>query len=145
MTRRSLSFVVLVLVLGGTLAVSAGPAVARGGSEYGAGKGALIQAAATYLQVTKADIAAARRAGQTLAQLAVAKGKTVQGLRNALLAAGTASINAALAAGRITSAQATAKRAALPAQVERLITSTGGSCSHGDSGSDSSGLRGRHR
>src|SRR5438128_5353236 len=115
MTRRSLSFVVLVLVLGGTLAVSAGPAVARGG-EYGAGKGALIQAAATYLQVTKADIAAARRAGQTLAQLAVAKGKTVQGLRNALVAAGTASINAALEAGRLTSAQATAKRAALPAE-----------------------------
>ena len=75
----------------------------------------------------------------------MAKGKTVQGLRNALVAAGNASINAALAAGRITSAQATAKKAALPARVERLITSTGGSCSHGDSDSDSSGLRGRHR
>ncbi len=145
MTRRSLSLIALVLVIGGTLAVSAGPALARGGGGGGTGKSALIQAAATYLGVTKADIVAARRAGQTLAQLAVAKGKTVQGLRNALVAAGNASINAALAAGRITSAQATAKKAALPARVERLITSTGGSCSHGDSDSDSSGLRGRHR
>jgi hypothetical protein len=144
MTRRSLSLLVLVLVIGGTIAVSAGPALARGG-ERGAGKGALLQAAATYLQVTKADIAAARRSGQTLAQLAVAKGKTVQGLTNALVAAGTASINSALAADRITSAQATAKKAALPAQVQRLISSTGGSCSKGDSDSDGSALRGRHR
>jgi hypothetical protein len=141
MTRRSLSL--LVLVIGGTLVVSAGPAFAREG-RGGVSKAALIQAAATYLGVTKADIAAARRSGQTLAQLAVAKGKTVQGLTNRLVAAGTASINAALAAGRITSAQAAAKKAALPAQVQRLITSTGGSCSKGDSDSDGSSFRGRH-
>jgi urease accessory protein UreF len=144
MTRRSLSLLVLVLAIGGTLVVSAGPAYAREGGR-GASKAVLIQAAATYLGVTKENIASARRSGQTLAQLAVARGKTVAGLGSALVAAGTASINAAVNAGRITSAQGTAKKAALLAQVERLITSTGGSCSKGDSDSDGSSFRGRGR
>ena len=138
MGNRYVRLLVLTLAVGATLAIAAGPAFAHG--SRGASKQALIQAAATYLGVTKADIKDAREQGESLAQLAVAKGKTVQGLTAALVAAGKASINKALAAGTITSAQATAKTAALPAQVQRLINATGesGGCSHGDS--DSSGF-----
>jgi len=145
MARRSVRLLVLTLVLGAGLVVAAGPALAHGG-DRGAGRQALIQAAATYLGVTKADIAAAKESGQTLAQLATAKGKSVQGLTDALVAAGKTSINQALAAGTITSAQATAKIAALPARVQALINSTGGggSCgSHGSSSSGSSAFRTR--
>jgi hypothetical protein len=98
-----------------------------------------LRAAATYIGVTQAEIATARQAGQSLAQLATAKGKTVQGLTDALTAAGTASIDAALAAGNITAAQATAKKAGLSAEVTALVNATGaGACSSGSGTSSSS-------
>ena len=123
MAKGSLRLIVSILGVGATLAIVAGPALADGGR--GASKQSLIQAAATYLGVNKAEIRDAREEGTSLAQLAVADGKTVQGLSNALVAAGTKRINQARAAGKITSAQAAAKIAALPAQVNRLINATG--------------------
>lgn len=150
MAHRSIRLLVLTAAAVTAVAVVAGPALGHGGDRTtarGAAKGALLQAAATYLGVTQADIAAAKRSGQTLAQLAVAKGKTVQGLTDALVAAGKASISEALAAGRITADQAATKTAALPARVQALITSTGqagcGSRAESASRSGSTGLRRR--
>ena len=129
-TKRLARLLVSTLVLGAALAVLAGPTLANGHDRGVVGKQTLLAAAATYLGVTQADISTARKAGQSLAQLAAAKGKSVQGLTDALVAAGNAAIDKAQAAGTITADQATAKRATLPAQVQALINATGaGHCS----------------
>jgi hypothetical protein len=134
MTKRLTRLVTPMLVLVAALALTAGPALAHDGgrgAKGAVGKQALATAAATYIGATQAEITAARTAGQTLAQLATSKGKTVQGLTDALVAAGNTSIDAALAAGTITAAQATARKAALSAQVTALINATGGPCASG--------------
>lgn len=129
-TKRLARLLVSTLVLGAALAMLAGPSLANGHDRGVVGKQTLLAAAATYLGVTQADISAARKAGQSLAQLATSKGKSVQGLTDALVAAGNASIDKSLAAGTITADQAAAKKAALPAQVQALINATGaGACS----------------
>jgi hypothetical protein len=138
MTGSKVRACLLVLAVLATLAFAAAPASAHAA---GVSKQTLVKAAAAYIGVTPAQLLAAKRAGQTPAEQAVAKGKTVQGLRDALIAAGTKAINNALSAGRITSAQAQAKLAALPARVDAFINSSGssGSGCGSDSGSASSG------
>jgi DNA-binding phage protein len=74
-------------------------------------------AAAAYLGTTEADLRTKQQAGQTLAQIATAAGKTRDGLIAAMVADGNAKIDAALAAGTITAAQATEKKASLTAHV----------------------------
>ena len=76
-----------------------------------------IAAAAAYIGTTEADLRTKMQAGQTLAQIATAAGKTRDGLIAALVADGNAKIDAAVAAGTITAAQATEKKAALTAHV----------------------------
>lgn len=76
-----------------------------------------IAAAAAYIATTEADLRTKQQAGQTLAQIAVAAGKTRDGLIAAMVADGNAKIDAAVAAGTITAAQATDKKAALTAHV----------------------------
>ena len=121
---KKLTVSILALIV--ALAVAAAR-TAFGGNGRGAGanKQVLLQAAASYIGVTEAEIRSARAGGQSLAQLAVAEGKTVAGLSAALVAAGNASIDRALAAERITAAQASSKKAALPAQVQSFINATG--------------------
>jgi len=144
MTDRNLRLLLLPVLVVGTLAI-AGPALARGGHGHGVGKGVFVQAAATYIGITPQALRTATANGQTPAQVAVANGKTVEGLTTALTAAGTTSINNALAAGRITAAQAQAKLGALPAAVQSFINSTHAGCSgHSTSGSSASAVR-RHR
>jgi DNA-binding phage protein len=76
-----------------------------------------IAAAAAYIGTTEADLRAKLQAGQTLTQIATAAGKTRDGLIAAMVADGNAKIDAAVAAGTITAAQATEKRATLTAHV----------------------------
>jgi DNA-binding phage protein len=82
-------------------------------------------AAAAYLGTTEADLRAKEQAGQTLAQIAVAAGKTRDGLIAAMVADGNTKIDAALAAGTITAAQATAQKANLTAHVTAEVDETG--------------------
>jgi len=81
-------------------------------------------AAATYLGMTEADLRTKQQAGQTLAQIAVAAGKTRDGLIAAMVADGNAKIDAAVAAGTITAAQATEKKASLTAHVTAEVDET---------------------
>ena len=67
-------------------------------------------AAATYIGTTEPDLRTKLQAGQTLAQIATAAGKTRDGLIAALVADANTKIDAALAAGKITAAQATAQK-----------------------------------
>jgi len=82
-------------------------------------------AAAAYIGVTEAELEAKEQAGQTLAQIAVAAGKTRDGLIAAMVKDATAKIDAAQAAGTITAAQATAHKAALTARVTAEVDKVG--------------------
>jgi DNA-binding phage protein len=83
-----------------------------------------LAAAATYIGTTEADLRTKLRSGQTLAQIATAAGKTRDGLIAAMVADGNATIDAAVAAGTITAAQATEKKAALATHVTAEVDAT---------------------
>jgi hypothetical protein len=87
-------------------------------------RGGLLKAAATYLSVTKAQLATELRAGKSLAQVATAKNKSVDGLKQALLAALKQKVDAAAAAGRLDAAHAQKLLERAPARIERLVQRT---------------------
>ena len=64
-----------------------------------------LDAAASYLGMTEAKVRTALDNGQTLADLAKARDKSVDGLVAAMTKAETAKLNAAVKAGRLTDAQ----------------------------------------
>ena len=86
-----------------------------------AARGGLLKAAATYLGVTNAQLVTDLRAGKSLAQVATAKSKSVDGLEQALLAALKQKVDAAVAAGRLDAARAQKLLERAPAHIERLV------------------------
>jgi hypothetical protein len=78
-----------------------GHGVGRGGLHHHAG----LDAAVSYLGMTEANVRTALGNGQTLALLAKARDKSVDGLVAAMSKAETAELNAAVKAGRLTDAQ----------------------------------------
>jgi hypothetical protein len=86
-----------------------------------AARAGLLKAAATYLGVTNAQLVTDLRAGKSLAQVATAKGKSVDGLEQALLAALKQKVDAAVAAGRLPAARAQKLLERAPAHIERLV------------------------
>jgi hypothetical protein len=69
--------------------------------------GPATAAIADYLGLTQAALKANLQNGQTLAQVAVAQGKTVSGLEAAIVADAKTHLDAAVAAGKLTTAQET--------------------------------------
>ena len=65
-----------------------------------------LEAAAKYLGLTEAELRTQLEAGKTLAEIAKAQGKTVDGLEKALTADAKTKLDAAVKAGTITQAQA---------------------------------------
>ena len=124
---------VLALVGGGTALASKGTskpktttaaaAVAhtlRGGGPHGPGDD--LQAAATYLGTTSADLMTQLQAGKTLAQIASAtSGKSAAGLVAALVAAEKTEIADAVKANKLTQAQADAITANLQQRFTDLV------------------------
>jgi predicted XRE-type DNA-binding protein len=92
-----------------------------GGHHGGPGVGHGLDAAATYLGLTEDALHAQLQAGKTLAQVAQAQGKSVQGLEDAIVADAKSHLDAAVAAGRITQAQATQMLADLKSRVDDLV------------------------
>jgi hypothetical protein len=86
-----------------------------------AARGGLLKAAATYLGVTNAQLVTELRAGTSLAQVATAKSKSVDGLKQALLAALKQKVDAAVAAGRLDAARAQKLLERAPAHIARLV------------------------
>jgi len=84
-------------------------------------RGGLLKAAATYLGVTNAQLVTDLRAGKSLAQVATAKSKSVDGLKQALLAALKQKVDVAVAAGRLDAARAQKLLERAPAHIERLV------------------------
>ena len=96
----------------------------RGGFGHGhggPGGGMPLDAAATYIGISAADLRTQLSAGKTLAAIAVANGKTADGLKAALTTAAKSDLDAAAKAGRLTQAQEDAMVADLPARLDHEI------------------------
>ena len=78
-----------------------------------------------YLGLTQAELKADLQDGQTLAQIAVAQGKTVGGLEAAIVADAKTHLDAAVAAGKLTSSQEASILADLGSHVADRVNSTG--------------------
>ena len=105
--------------------------VASGGAQatrrIGAGRGlrAGATAAEGYLGLSAATLRSDLASGETLAQIASATpGKTVNGLKAAVLAGAKTRLDAAVASGAITSGQESARLARLSARIDVLLSRT---------------------
>ena len=87
----------------------------------GHGQGLLLKAAVQYIGVGKADVVKDARAGKTLAQIATAHGKTVDGLKAAMLTAVKAKLDTAVGAGKATSAQEQIKLERAAKLIDRIV------------------------
>jgi len=84
-----------------------------------------LDAAASYLGLSRADLVRALRSGKTLAQVARAQGKAVDGLQQTLLDAARARLDRALASRRITQAQHDAILRGLQQRIADLVNGRG--------------------
>jgi hypothetical protein len=80
-----------------------------------------LDAAASYLGVTEETLRTSLGEGETLAEIAKEQGKSVDGLKNALVTAAKADIAAAVKDGRLTEAQQTKILADLPGRIDDLV------------------------
>jgi hypothetical protein len=95
------------------------------GGEMHHGPPAFFDAAADYLGVTEAELRQAFIDGKSLADLAEEKGKSAQGLEDAIVASVSKSLDEAVAAGRITEEQKTEMLDRLSEHVSDLVQGTG--------------------
>jgi UDP-N-acetylmuramate-alanine ligase len=114
-SRKAFAAVAAAVVLVG----GAGAGTASGGKRHG--QGALLKAAAQYIGISRAELAKDAGAGRTLAQVATSHGKTVAGLKAAMLAAVKARLDAAVSAGKVTAAQEQARLARAEKLVDRIV------------------------
>jgi hypothetical protein len=91
----------------------------------GPGPGPGSEAITAYLGVTAAALETQLRSGKTLAAIATAQGKTVAGLQDAIVADAKSRLDAAVAAGRLTSAQAASMLADLKEHVDDFVSGVG--------------------
>jgi hypothetical protein len=106
----------VALFAAGAVAAGLGVGVASGAKRQHAPR-VLLAAAAQYLQLDRAVLANDLRSGQSLAQIANARGKSVSGLEAALVGAVRVKLDAAVKAGRMTSAS----EARVLARVQRVV------------------------
>ena len=78
-----------------------------------------LSAVTDYLGITAAQLRTQLEAGKSLADVAKAQGKTVAGLQDAIVAAATKKLDAAVAAGKLTAAQKATMLADLEAERRR--------------------------
>jgi hypothetical protein len=80
-----------------------------------------LDAAASYLGITEAALQTSLSDGSTLAEIAKDNGKSVDGLKDALVAAAKADLAQAVKDGRLTEAQQTKILADLPDRIDGLV------------------------
>ncbi len=88
------------------------------------GPGLELDAAASFLGLTEAELRTRLQSGKTLAQVAKDKGKTVDGLEQALLDAASKRLDQAVADGRITAAQKATMLAQLKSRIADMVDGT---------------------
>ena len=84
-----------------------------------------LAAAATYLGMTEAELHVQLETGKSLADVAKAKGKSVDDLEKALAAEMKKTLEAAVKAGRLTQAQANELQARMTEHLDDLVNGTG--------------------
>jgi hypothetical protein len=84
-----------------------------------------LDAAASYLSLTDAQLRTQLESGKSLADVAKAQGKTVDGLVQALVNAAKKKIDAAVTAGRLTQTQADSILADLKSRVTDFVNGAG--------------------
>jgi hypothetical protein len=84
-----------------------------------------LDAAADYLGLTEAQLRTQLERGKSLAQIAQAQGKSVDGLIDTLVSAAKEKLDDAVAAGRLTRAQADEMLQNLRDRITSLVNSTG--------------------
>jgi hypothetical protein len=94
--------------------------IAAGAKQHHAPR-VLLRAAAQYLQLERPTLAENLRSGQTLAQIANARGKSVSGLEAAMVGAVKAKLDAGVTAGRLTSTREQQVLARVQKVVNRLV------------------------
>jgi polyhydroxyalkanoate synthesis regulator phasin len=108
--------------------VAAGPVGFPGGHRGFGGPGKVIGAGldvvATTLGITEEEVRTALQNGQSIADLAVSKGKTAQDVIDAIVNEATTRINAAVADGKLTQERADELIANLTTGVTELVNST---------------------
>ena len=97
-------------------------------------------AAATYLGLTEAELRTQLESGKTLAQIAKAQGKSVDGLEKALAADAKTKLDAAVKAGTLTQAQADEILKRTTEHLDDLVNGKLGP--HGDGDGDHHGFGG---
>jgi polyhydroxyalkanoate synthesis regulator phasin len=101
---------------------ASGAPLVFGGLRHGAlGHFLHLDAAASYLGLSDAELRNELSAGKTLAQVAKDHGKSVDGLVAAMTAAATSRLDDAVAAGRLTQAEANAVRDDLKHRITDLV------------------------
>ncbi len=86
---------------------------------------AFAAAVASYLGLTPAQLRVQLRAGKSLAQIAKAQGKSVDGLKTAILAGVKARLDKAVSAGQLTAAQEKTLLDRLSSHLDDLVNRTG--------------------
>ncbi|MHB1244411.1 MAG: hypothetical protein ACYC1P_13580 [Gaiellaceae bacterium] len=98
------------------------PLLGIGGGHGGGPHGFVdLAAAANFLGVTEAQLRTSLENGDTLAEVAQAKGKTAAGLVDALVAAAKAALAEKVAAGQLTEAQRTSILSGLRSRTEDVV------------------------
>jgi hypothetical protein len=99
-----------------------GPMHHGGGPHFGFHRG--LDAAASYLGLTEDQLRTQLESGKTLAQVAQAQGKTVDGLVAAMVADAKKHLDEAVAAGRLTAEQRTQLLADIEEHTRALVNGT---------------------
>jgi hypothetical protein len=110
------------------------------GGGFGHGGPASLDTAAKYLGLTEAELRTQLESGKTLAEIAKAQGKTVDGLKKALTDATKTKLDAAVKAGTITQAQADELLKRTTDHLDDLVK--GKAVPHGDKDGDHHGFGG---
>ncbi len=108
----------------------------------GPGRGASLDVAATYLGITAAELHTQLESGKTLADIAKAKGKTVDGLKKALTDATKTKLDAAVKDGKLTQAQADSLLKGVTDHLDDLVNGKIGLRRGGDGDGDHHGFGG---
>jgi hypothetical protein len=125
----------LALCAAGTAAADSGHAkhaatvkahVALAAQRSHVGAGGLFDAAVTYLQIDKQTLLQGLKSGRSLAQIAVAHGKTADGLVNAVSVAAQTQLDAKVAAGKLDAAREQTLLAKLRTTLGTLVTKSFG-------------------
>jgi hypothetical protein len=108
-------------ITSGKLPLGVGPGLRDHGGMHG---GMFLDAAATYLGLTGDQLRTQLESGKSLADVAKAQGKSVDGLKQAILSDAKAKLDQAVKDGRLTSEQHDQILADLKARIDDLVNGT---------------------